>query len=158
MCANTCCFIGHREITETKDLKIKLKIIIEKLIMEEKVDTFLFGSKSRFNDLCLEIVSGLKEKYPDIKRIYVRAEYKYIDDNYKNYLLKFYEDTYFPEKITEANKAVYVERNFEMIDKSELCVIYYDSKKAPINRKSGTKMAFDYAVKKGKKVINVGIK
>lgn len=127
MKTNTCCFIGHREITETKDLKIKLKIIIEKLIMEEKVDTFLFGSKSRFNDLCLEIVSELKEKYPDIKRIYVRAEYKYIDDDYKNYLLKSYEDTYFPENIAKAGKAVYVQRNFEMIDKSKFCVVYYDN-------------------------------
>ena len=98
MCKNTCCFIGHREITETKELKTKLEIIIEKLIVENSVDTFLFGSKSRFNDLCLEIVSGLKEKYPDVKRIYVRAEYKYINDDYKNYLLKFYEDTIFPKK------------------------------------------------------------
>lgn len=155
MCKNTCCFIGHREITETKDLKIKLNIIIEKLIMEEKVDTFLFGSKSRFNDLCLEVVTKLKEKYPDIKRIYVRAEYKYIDDDYKNYLLKSYEDTYFPEKITKANKAVYVERNFEMINKSRFCVVYYDGKNVPSNRKSGTKIALDYAVKQGNIIINI---
>lgn len=48
----TCCFIGHRKIEETSELRAELYDIIEKLIAYEKVDTFLFGSKSRFNDLC----------------------------------------------------------------------------------------------------------
>ena len=48
---NTCCFIGHRTINETEELKLKLNEIIEKLIVDEKVDTFLFGSKSRFDGL-----------------------------------------------------------------------------------------------------------
>ena len=95
---NTCCFIGHRKINETEDLKSKLIEAIEKLIAENSVDTFLFGSKSRFNSLCLETVTELKEKYPYIKRVYVRAEYPYISKNYKNYLLERYEDTYYPER------------------------------------------------------------
>ena len=97
MYENTCCFIGHRTINETEDLKSKLNEIIEKLIVDENVDTFLFGSKSRFNSLCLELVTELKEKYPHIKRVYVRAEYLYISERCKNYLLKNYEDTYYPE-------------------------------------------------------------
>ena len=72
---NTCCFFGHRTINETEELKSKLIETIEKLIVEKQVDTFLFGSKSRFNSLCQETVTELKEKYPHIKRIYVRAEY-----------------------------------------------------------------------------------
>jgi hypothetical protein len=82
----TCCFFGHRTITQTKELKTKLYDIIENLIVEKQIDTFLFGSKSRFNDLCLELVTALKEKYPHIKRIYVRAEYPIISEQYKNYL------------------------------------------------------------------------
>ena len=69
----TCCFFGHRKINETEELKSKLIEIIEKLIVEKQVDTFLFGSKSRFNSLCLELVTEIKEKYPHIKRVYVRA-------------------------------------------------------------------------------------
>ena len=84
----TCCFIGHRSIKETEELKSKICEIIEKLIVENSVDTFLFGSKSRFNDLCLELVTKIKEKHPHIKRIYVRAEYPNIDEIYKNYLAK----------------------------------------------------------------------
>ena len=47
-----CCFIGHKNIKETEELKNNICKTIETLILKEKVDTFLFGSKSRFNDLC----------------------------------------------------------------------------------------------------------
>ena len=118
MCKNTCCFIGHRTINETKELKLKLYEIIEKLIIDKNVDTFLFGSKSRFNDLCLEVVSSLKEKHPLIKRVFVRAEYPFINDDYKKYMLQSYEHTYYPNTIKGAGKAVYIKRNFEMIKSS----------------------------------------
>ena len=149
----TCCFFGHRTINETEELKSKLIEIIEKLIVDEKVDTFLFGSKSRFNSLCLELVTEIKEKYPHIKRTYVRAEYPYISEHYKNYLLESYEDTYYPEKILNSGRASYVERNYEMIDNSYYCIVYYDEPNAPTTRKSGTKIALDYAIKHKKEVI-----
>ena len=155
MCKNTCCFFGHRTINETKELKSKLKEIIEKLIVEKQADTFLFGSKSRFNSLCLELVTEIIEKYPNIKRIYVRAEYPDINEHYKNYLLESYEDTYYPEHIIGSGRAAYVERNYEMIDKSKFCIVYYDEPNAPTTRKSGTKIALDYAVKQGKQIINI---
>ena len=69
MLENTCCFFGHRTINETEELKSKLYEIIKKLIVDKNVDTFLFGSKSRFNGLCLETVTEIKEKYPHIKRV-----------------------------------------------------------------------------------------
>lgn len=152
---NTCCFFGHRTIGEMEELKAKLIQIVEKLIFEKQVDTFLFGSKSRFDSLCLEVVTEIKEKYPHIKRVYVRAEYPYISEHYKNYLLESYEDTYYPEKIINSGKASYVERNYEMIDNSKFCIVYYDEQRAPTTRKSGTGIALDYAIKKCKKIIRV---
>lgn len=65
-----------------------------------------------------------------------------------------------------AGKASYVERNYEMINKSAYCVVYYHENYAPPRRKnskrdvtdyqpkSGTKIAYDYAIKKSK-VIHV---
>ncbi len=155
MCENTCGFFGHRKINETEELKSKLVKIIEQLIVENSVDTFLFGSKSRFNSLCLDTVTKIKQKYPHIKRIYVRAEYPYIDEDYKNYLLERYEDTYYPEKIINSGKASYIERNYEMIDKSYYCIVYCDEQDVPTTRKSGTKIALDYAIKKRKNIISV---
>ena len=149
----TCCFLGHRNINETEELKLKLIKTIENLIIDDKVDTFLFGSKSSFNSLCHKLVCALKEKYPHIKRIYVRAEYPHISKEYKDYLLCSFEDTYYPEKIIKSGKASYVERNYEMIDKSQFCIVYFNEKIAPTTRKSGTKIALDYAIKKGKEII-----
>ena len=67
----------------------------------------------------------------------------------------------------KAGKASYVERNQEMINKSDYCIVYYDENYLPPRRKnsrrditdyqpkSGTAVAYDYAVKKKKEIINV---
>ena len=70
----TCCFFGNRTINETDELRTKITEAVERLITYENVDTFLFGSKSEFDRLCLELVTKIKEKYPHVKRIYVRVE------------------------------------------------------------------------------------
>lgn len=150
---NTCCFIGHREINVTDELKEKLRVVIECLIVDENIDKFLFGSKSQFDDLCYDIVTEIKKKYPHIKRIFVRAEYPYIDENYEAYLLESYEDTYFPKSVLGAGKASYVKRNCEMIDNSRFCILYYKEDYSPKGRKSGTKIALAYAEKKKKTII-----
>ena len=151
----TCCFLGHREIEETEELKDKLYTVIEKLILDEKVGTFLFGSKSQFDRLCYTLVTQVKEKYPHIRRIYVRAEFPQIDDGYKAYLLESYEETYYSEQAVGAGKAVYVERNRDMIDQSDVCIIYCEENYAPKNRKSGTRLALEYAVKRNKRIIRL---
>ena len=164
----SCCFFGHRKIDKTPQLTEKLINIIEFLITEKDVNVFYFGSKSEFDDLCHKITSELKEKYPYIKRVYVRAAFQHISDRYEDKLLMHYEDTYFPEHIEKAGKASYVERNQEMINKSDFCIFYYDENYLPPRRKnsrrdlfdyqpkSGTGVAYDYAMKKkDKQVINV---
>ena len=161
----TCCFWGHRTIKETEKLKTKLREAIEYLIITKNVDTFLFGSKSEFNHLCLHIVSELKIKYPHIKRIYVRAEFPYIDQTYEDYLLQFYDDTYYPQSILGAGKAVYIKRNYEMINHSQYGIIYFNENYTPprkttgklIHRDSasGTKIAYRYAQKQNMDIINI---
>ena len=148
-----CCFLGHRKIIENKELKQRLYLIIENLISSENIVTFLFASRSQFNGLCYEQVTKLREKYPYIKRVYVRAEFPQINDSYVDYLLTYYEDTYYPEAAIGAGKTVYLKRNFEMINKSDFCVFYYDENNLPSNRKSGTKIALEYAVRRNKNVI-----
>ena len=152
-----CSFFGHRDTPQTDELKQKVRETVERLIVEEGVDTFLFGSRSKFDDLCLLIVTELKGKYPNIKRIYVRSQYPYIDKQYKDYLLKSYDDTIIPNRVKNAGKASYVERNQEMINVSSFCVFYYNPCYLPPKRKhsksdiseyqpkSGTQLAWDYA-------------
>lgn len=67
----------------------------------------------------------------------------------------------------DAGNAAYVERNYEMVDNSSYCVIYYDENYMPPRRKnsrrylfdyqpkSGTAVAYDYAKRKGVTTMNV---
>ncbi len=162
-----CCFFGHRKIKNKDLLKNKLLQITEKLIVCENIKTFYLGSKSEFDDLCREVLTEQKEKYSHIDRVYIRAEFQYINDTYEKYLLANCDRTYYPEKLENAGKAVYVERNNEMIDKSTHCVCYFIDAYAPPKRKnskkdfksyqpkSGTATAYNYAVKKNKIIINL---
>ena len=150
--SHTCCFLGHRTICETDELRTQLYNTIEKLIENYGVTAFLFGSKSRFNSLCYEITTEIKKKYSHIQRIYVRAEFPDIEEEYKKYLLGYYECTYFPNCARNSGKSVYIKRNREMIDKSEYCVFYYNKLLEPTNRNSGTKIAYKYAIKKKRKI------
>ena len=153
-----CCFIGHRKINETEDLKIRLWNLIEDLIINKNVNTFLLGSKSEFIELCVNTLTQIKEKYPHINRVYVRAEYPDINQQYKNYLLQSFDETYFSEKLANAQSTVYVQRNYEMIDKSDFCIFYCNEQLFPTTRKSGTKIALDYALKKKKIIYNLADK
>jgi uncharacterized phage-like protein YoqJ len=156
------CFIGHRTVEKTEELMASLKEIVLSLI-KEGVVTFLFGSKSEFNHVAWEVVTELKKEYTYVKRVYVRSISQYIEKSYKEYLLKFYEETYFPEKLERAGRYSYVERNYEMIDNSAYCIFYYNENKEtpkygtllPKKRSSGTKIAYEYARKKKKRIINV---
>lgn len=148
----TCCILGHRNIHTSRELESKLYDTIEFLITEKKVEAFLFGSNSGFFPLCLNITTKLKEKHTHIKRIFVRAEFPKIDNNYESYLLDFYDYTYYPEEIINAGKAVYVERNYHMINNSQFCIIYYNESFKPSQRKSGTEIALNYAIKHKKTI------
>ena len=161
------CFIGHRTIRRDEELLSSLKQTITDLI-NNGATTFLFGSMSEFDDLSREIVTELKEKYPFIKRVYVRSAFRYIDKRYEKYLLESYEETYFPPGLKNAGKYSYVERNYEMIDSSACCVFYYNENYVPplsrqpernallqTERNSGTKIAYNYAVKRNKTIINL---
>lgn len=158
-----CCFIGHRFIDITEELEHKLKTLMVYFITVKQVKIFLFGSKSEFNDFALKLILELKKQYKFIRIVYVRAEYPNITDEYKSYLLKTYDDTVYPTFLSNAGKAAYIERNKFMIEKSNYCVFFYNENYVPkkksyrktMSLKSGTQIAFDYALKCKKVVINL---
>lgn len=176
-----CSFFGHREIELTEELKQKTKEVIETLITEHNVLTFLFGSRSSFNYLCHSIVTELKEKYSDIKRIsytcknetcileFERKKWEEIYSRIKkqNIELLGFEEEYQHKTKFIAGKASYIERNQAMINDSDYCVFYYKDHYLPEMRKysqrsigyyqpkSGTALAYAYAKQKRKILINV---
>ena len=152
----SCCIIGHRDFEKSEFLELKVKETIINLIEKERVTNFLFGSNSKFNDFCYDIVSELKNIYVDIKRIFVRAEFPVISNDYFNYLKKFYEDSYFYSEKLITNKFSHIRRNQIMINRSDFCLFYFNNNYIPKTKtQSGTKLAYEYATKKGKSVINI---
>ena len=162
----SCCFIGHRMVENPEQIRDKLRNVLIELL-QQNYSVFYFGSKSKFDDIAWEVVTELKKENHLIKRVYVRSMYSEVDEAYKKYLLESYEDTYMPDGIENAGRASYVERNQAMINVSDCCVFYYLERYLPEQRKkakrdlfvyqpkSGTKVAYDYAVTKRKKIINI---
>ena len=166
----SCSFFGHRT-TEINDiLKEKIISTIENLITKYKIQNFLFGSKSNFNDLCHLVVSELKAKYPNIKRICytcksesftLESDREHLEKVYFKilntpiHLLGFEEEVEHKTKYS-AGKASYIERNQAMINDSDFCVFYYDENYIPSTKtNSGTKTAYNYALQKKKNIINL---
>ncbi len=102
-----------------------------------------------FDKLCLAVVTELKMKHPHIRRICVMAEFLHIVEDYTSYLLERDDHTYYPERMINADKAAYVERNYETIDNSGYCVIRYDESYMPSGRKNSKRDLFDYQSNSG---------
>ena len=146
-------FVGHRKVENKKETVGRIYEALSDLIENEDADTFLFGSRSEFDRLCFRVVTEMKKIYPNIRRVYVRAEWDYDD---MKYLLENCEETFYPDKVRGAGAKVYVVRNQILIDMCDVLVAYCDPNyHPPTNTKSGTQMAVSYARKKKKRVINL---
>ncbi len=151
---NSLCFIGHRKIENTSELREKLRVILYEYIQKGVVN-FIFGDHSAFNDICYEIVTELKEKFPAIKRIYFRKDYEDADEYTMQFLIKGFEESVCPKGVGNAGRASYVERNQAMIRESEICIFYYNENYRPSCRTiSGTARAYLYAVNNKKTIVN----
>lgn len=153
----TCSFFGHRNTVEDPELKNRLGELIRFLITEKGVRRFLFGSASRFDEICLRVVTEIQKECVGIQRVCVRAQYPCITKKYEEYLLSIYDECIIPANIECAGKGVYVKRNQEMINASDYCIFYYNEEYLPPKRKqskkgfgeyqpkSGTRIAYEYA-------------
>lgn len=175
------CFIGHRTISNAEQVKIKLLSTLSTLI-ENGADNFLFGSKSDFDFLCWETVTELKKQYPHIKRICYNAphEIAFTSREERESCERFfsqatkrevhyadYEQAINSQKAMKANRNAYIMRNSEMIENSDICVFYYNKNYLPHIRVSanklipdhhpgsGTAIAFAYAMRRKKQIINL---
>ena len=161
-----CSFFGHRDTPQTEELKQKVKETVERLIVEEGVDTFLFGSRSSFNELCHIVVTELKVKHPHIRRIAYLCKHEtacFVGEGMmmKQQIKKLtgrdeyvgeYEDIKKSDRVNSAGRASYVERNYWMIDESDITFIHIDKGYCIKNRNSGTALIYRYA-KSRKRII-----
>ncbi len=170
-----CSFFGHRNFEVNDEIERKLLNLIEDLIVNYNVETFLFGSKSGFDTLCHKIVYNLKSKYTHIKTVvYICPSEGYIlntekekyEKLYSSYYIVPYDEVFKHKNWLKGRRASYIERNFSMIDDSQFCIFYYNQNYVVEQRKpnkkhltyiqpnSGTKLAYDYAKRKHKTIYN----
>ena len=158
-----CSVFGHRKIEKTEQLVAKLDELLEMLIVEKGVTTFLFGSRSEFDSLCHQRVTLLQTKYPEIKRIMhtCRSEYACPKEEKeereriaravtkREIIYQDYDGEVQSERVYNAGRASYVERNQEMIDASDYCIFYYNPDYQPPRRKYSKRSVGDYQPKSG---------
>ena len=163
-----CSFFGHRDTEQTEELKQKVREIVERLIVEEGVDTFLFGSRSKFDELCHMVVTELKEKYPHIQRIAylckhesgclvgagARLKQQIKQTTGRDVYVPEYEDIKKSDRVNSAGRASYVERNYWMIDESKFIIFHLDLTFHQYIQNSGAIIAYQYA-RKGAKLIEL---
>ena len=152
-----CSFFGHRDTPQTEELKQRVRETVERLIVEEGVDTFLFGSRSKFDELCHMVVTELKEKYPRIRRVAylcrhesgclvgtgdgMRQAIKRVTG--RDEYVREFEEIKRSNRVNSAGRAAYVERNYWMIDESQIIVCYIKKSQG------GTAQALKYGEQEG---------
>ena len=72
--SKACCFIGHRKIEKSVESTQRVRAVINDLIENKGVTTFLYGSRSEFDDLCQSIVTELKKIIRLLSGLCIRVE------------------------------------------------------------------------------------
>ena len=146
-----CSFFGHRKLKDGEELKRRVEITVEDLI-KKGFTVFLFGGFGEFDELCHEIVSTLKTKYPVIKRVYCVADEKYLRANKrpKDLQTEDYEEfIYYAPSFDYWYTRIYY-RNCEMVKHSD-CVVFYAENRVD----SGAYKILQYVKKCKKSYINL---
>lgn len=155
----SCAIFRHREIKVDKNLLLKLRDYIELLVIKEDITTFIFGSKSMFYEYCWVAINILKNKYPYLKRIVLDCQHEHSlkledIDSFENQI--YYDEVLKSNRSINAGKYTYINRNYEMIDMSDVVLFYYNKEYVPKrNTRSGTSLAYQYAKQKNKRIYNL---
>ncbi|MBD5086972.1 MAG: hypothetical protein HDT32_06435 [Clostridiales bacterium] len=124
---------------------------MEKLIVENKARTFIFGAMDGFDYMGYSAVTVQRaENYPRLKRFYISQIPEELIESKKIFIENF-EKFKFPFKDLNAGNQRFFKRNELIVDACDILVTYYNKEHPEME----TKKAYDYAVANGKKIINL---
>lgn len=148
-----CSFFGHREIQITEELEKQIKEKLEDMIVNKSYGIFYFGGFGMFDDLCYKIVTKLKKKHSEIRRVFCLSDPRHIEyykrpkwlqnEEYEEYIYLYLQYDYWYSRIYY--------RNIEMIKQSD-CVIFFVKN----FDNGGAHKAYKYAQKIKKENYNFG--
>jgi uncharacterized phage-like protein YoqJ len=114
----TCTFFGHRDCPEI--VKKDLKIVIEQLIMNNKVTNFFIGTDGMFDNHCLSTLTEIKKDFPHITYTVVLSSLPT-----KTSYFFDYSNTILPEGIEIGHPKFAIERrNKWLINNSDYVICY----------------------------------
>ena len=159
-----CCFTGYRPAKfpfklscgDTGYVEFENDLISEILrLTTDGCNTFYTGMAMGFDIIAAEVVSLLKVARPDLKiKLVCVLPYENQGESFGD----FWKEKFFnvlskaDEKIVISenyHKGCYQMRNEYMVDNCDLVLTWYDGKAG------GTRNTLDYAIEKGRKVINI---
>lgn len=148
---NRVCFIGHRTIL-TKNVE-PLLIDAVNNALQEGCNCFAMGNHGDFDKLALKVCRNLRNQHSNMKIEVVltslhKINQKIDDEIYNDYsdvetVIYNIEDIFYKRQIIESNK--------QMINSCDTLICYVNLK----NTYSGAKYAYNYAKKKGLRIINL---
>ena len=154
----TCSFFGHRDTPQTEELKQRVREMVERLIVEEGVDTFLFGSRSSFDELCHMVVTELQKKYSHICRVAYLCKHETAclvgagmdlerqikEITGRDVRVREFEKIKKSDRVNSAGRACYIKRNQWIVDESYVAIIHMGDLHNQ-HKKSGTKAVYAYS-------------
>ncbi len=145
-------FFGHRQIENALKVENRLESIIRNLLAKKEYVEFLVGRNGEFDLLVASTVLRLKRDVRDdnsslvLVLPYLTAEYTNNQESFDSY----YDEVEVSVAAAQRHfKSAIQVRNREMVDRSDLVVCCIQ------HRSGGAYQSVQYAMKKGKKILNL---
>ncbi|MBR2323022.1 MAG: hypothetical protein IKA54_05465 [Clostridia bacterium] len=140
-------FCGHSLCSLNGDEMSLLEKQLIDIIENEPNCNFYLGGYGNFDKICFDLLSKLKSKYTNIKRVFI-TPYLYNYDKLKS-LSKIYDETMYPPIETAPPKFAIDRRNRWMIENSDMLICYIT------HTFGGAYKTYKYALNKNIKIINI---
>lgn len=145
---NTCCFFGHRDISDPISDLVYEKIC--DLIENKNISTFIVGDYGHFDKICASMVRKAKKSYKHIRLILIRPYFSNELNTNREYYEDLYDDIIIPDELADVHyKSAIGKRNEWMIENSQYGIFFVK------RQNGGAYNALKYAEKLNKKYINL---
>lgn len=148
----TVAFFGHRDFYAHYQCEKRLIPILKELIRTKEYVDFLVGRNGEFDIFASSCVKRAKNELWDCNSSlvlvlpYPTAEFR----NNEKYFEDFYDEIQVCEKSSVAHyKSAIQIRNKDMVDRADLIICYIE------HNKGGAYQTMQYAIKSGKRIINL---
>ena len=126
-------FFGPRKIGEAKGLSEKVTNAIQNLIAEAGADTFLFGERDEFVDLCYEAVTQFKGNDPQLRRVCVRGRDEALVQSRMQEYAARYDEMCYPDAFNGKQTVSVTARREAIIELCDAIVVYRGGNEAGSN-------------------------